>query len=404
MSKLRLSLVPFLMLALTLLWSGCDLARSSDTPTATLSAQVTRSTSPTLTATPAPSPTVQALDGATSAEPPPMPASPAPLQPLPVSVAQLPDIASVVERARPAVVSVVVEVLRRDFFGRTLRDTQSGSGVIFDPEGYILTNNHVVQGYRAVTVTMDDGTQFEAEVVGTDRLSDLAVLKLEGRGFAAAPLGEPTSVRVGDWVIAIGNALALPGGPTVTVGVISALDRPFEVEQSLTLYGLIQTDASINPGNSGGPLLNLQGQVVGINTAVARGDKQGRDIEGIGFAVGMDTASSVAQQLIESGRVKWAYLGVGLGELTPDLASRLGVPIREGVVVTQIFRDTPATAGGLRAGDVIVSFGGQKVSTSRKLIGLLRHGSDAGDVVELEVFRENEEITLEVTLGERPSS
>ena len=129
-------------------------------------------------------------------------------------------------------VSVVVEVLRRDFFGSTLRDTQSGSGVIFDPEGHILTNNHVVEGYRAVTVTMDDGTQFDAEVVGTDRLSDLAVLKLEGRGFASVPLGDPAGVRVGDWVIAIGNALALPGGPTVTVGVISALDRPFEVGQS----------------------------------------------------------------------------------------------------------------------------------------------------------------------------
>ena len=394
MSRLKFSFVPLLVLANLLIWSGCDLVRSSGTATATPPAGAT----PTST----PGPTTQVLNGAAGEAPPPAPTSQAPIQP--ASSAQLPDIASVVERARPAVVSVVVEVLRQDFFGRTLRDTQSGSGVIFDPEGHVLTNNHVVQGYRAVTVTMDDGTQFEAEVVGTDRLSDLAVLRLKGGEFPSVPLADPARVRVGDWVIAIGNPLALPGGPTVTVGVISALDRPFDVQQGLTLYGLIQTDASINPGNSGGPLLNLRGEVVGINTAVARGDQQGRDIEGIGFAVGMDTASSVAQQLIESGRVKWAYLGMNMGDLTPDLASQVGVSIRKGVVITRIFRDTPAWDAGLRAGDVIVSFGGEEVSTARGLIGQLRHGHNAGEVVDVMVFREDDEISLEVTLGERPSS
>ena len=273
---------------------------------------------------------------------------------------------------------------------------------MLDPEGYILTNNHVVQGLNTVTVTLDDGRQFEAEVVGSDRLTDLAVLKLDGDSFPYVPLGDPSSVRVGDWVIAIGNALALPGGPTVTVGVISGLDRPFSVRSDLQLYGLIQTDASINPGNSGGPLLNLRGEVVGINTAVARGDGAGRAVEGIGFAVGMDTAVPVVQQLIDKGRVRWAYLGVLLADLDPQQAAQLGIPIRQGVLIAAIVREGPAWEGGLRRGDVIISLAGEDISTARDLIWLLRYNSQVGDDVEVKVFREKEEITTEVTLGERP--
>ena len=204
----------------------------------------------------------------------PTPTFSAQADPARAGLLQLPDIAGVVDAARPAVVSVVTEVtevLVRDFSGRVIPDSHSGSGFIFDRRGYVLTNNHVVEGARNVTVTLDDGTQFEAKVVGTDRLTDLAVLRIDGEDFPAIPLGDPSVVRVGDWVIAIGNALALPGGPTVTVGVISALDRVFPVTSETQLYGLIQTDASINPGNSGGPLLNLDGEVVGINTAVAPG-------------------------------------------------------------------------------------------------------------------------------------
>ena len=253
---------------------------------------------------------------------------------------------------RPAVVSVVSEVPSRDLFGRVFLGTQSGSGVIFDPQGHLLTNNHVVEGAENVTVTLDDGRQFPAEVLGTDQLTDLAVLKIGGETFPAVPLADASEVRVGDWVIAIGNALALPGGPTVTVGVTSALDREFRISSNLQLYGLIQTDASINPGNSGGPLLNLDGEVVGINTAVARGDVNGRDVEGIGFAVGMDTAGPVAQQFIDIGRVQWPWLGVILNELNAELAMQVGVPIREGVLIADIFTDGPAWQAGARSGDV----------------------------------------------------
>ena len=328
-------------------------------------------------------------------------ASPTPTT-APTIVLQLPDIAGVVERTRPAVVSVVSEVLLRDRFGRVIPDAQSGSGVIFDPQGYILTNNHVVETSNTITVTLDDGRQYEAEVVGTDRLTDLAVLKIGGGEFAAAPFGDPSRVRVGDWVIAIGNALALPGGPTVTVGVVSALDRTFPVSADLQLYGLIQTDASINPGNSGGPLLNLEGEIVGINTAVARGDRAGRDVEGIGFAVGAGTSVSVAQQLIENGRVQWAWLGVLLSNLDPETAAELDIPIRGGVLITRIVQDGPAWRGGVRGGDVIVAMGGVPVSTVPELIRLLRHEHRAAEVVQMRVYREERELTLEVTLGERP--
>ena len=291
----------------------------------------------------------------------------------------------------------------RDFFGRLLRDSQSGSGIIFDSRGFILTNNHVVDNANKVTVTMDDARQFEAEVVGTDRLTDLAVLKVDGQQFPVAPLGEPSGVRVGEWVIAIGNALAMPGGPTVTVGVISGLDRTFPSQPDQRLYGLIQTDASINPGNSGGPLLNLQGEVIGINTAVVRGDQAGRELEGIGFAVGMDTAIPVAQQLMENGRVRWAYLGVLLADLDPQRAAQAGIPIREGVLITHIVRDSPAWRGGVRSGDVVVSLDEHKVATVRELIRVLRHELRVGDTIEVKIFREKREGTLEVTLEERPS-
>ena len=367
-----------------------------------------RTPSPTVVATPAevlPTPT-RPLQRATLSTERAAPATPSPTVPPSPAAAtvlgRLPDVAGVVERTRPAVVSVVTEVLLRDFFGRVFTESQNGSGFIFDPEGYILTNNHVVESARRVTVTLDDGTQLDAKVVGTDRLTDLAVLKIEGDSFPSVPLGDPDEVRAGDFVIAIGNALALPGGPTVTFGVISALDRIFEVRPGLQLDGLIQTDASINPGNSGGPLLNLQGEVVGINTAVARGDASGREVEGISFAVGMETAVSVGRQLVDEGRVHWAWFGAVFEDLDPRMAAEVGIPIRGGVVVAAIVRDGPARRAGVRAGDVVISMGGEKTRMVRELIRQLRFRHTVGETVELKVYREGKEIALEMTLGERP--
>ena len=384
----------FLLAAVVLLavWTACGTPRTAPEPTAEPGPSPTLRSSPP--ASPWPTPT------AARATPPPAAAQ----QPPPASpVLQLPDVAGVVERVRPAVVSVVSHVLTQDLFGRVFHDPQRGSGVIFDSRGYVLTNNHVVADGSNVTVTLDDGAQFDAELVGADTLTDLAVLKIEGREFPWAPLADPSTVRVGDWVIAIGNALALPGGPTVTVGVVSGLDRPFQVNSSLHLYGLIQTDASINPGNSGGPLVNLAGEVAGISTVVARGDADGREVEGIGFAVGMDTAVPVARELMDKGRVEWAWMGVFLDEMDPEMAADMDVPLREGVLIADLLRNGPAWNGGVRAGDIVMSIDGRKVPTVRDFIRLLRLDVRPGQDVEVAVLRETREMTFTVVLGQRPS-
>jgi S1-C subfamily serine protease len=203
---------------------------------------------------------------------------------------------------------------------------------------------------------------------------------------------------VGDWVIAIGNALALSGGPTVTVGVVSALGRTIESEGADWLYNMIQTDTVINPGNSGGPLVTLDGEVVGINTAVLRGS----DIEGIGFAIPSEIFVPVYQQLIEVGRVRWPYLGVNMTELTPTTAARLGLSAYSGVLLASVAGGTPASDAGLQSGDLILSMDGQETRDTRTLLKLLRFSYQIGGEVEFWVYRDGEEFAVTVTLGERP--
>lgn len=321
---------------------------------------------------------------------------------------QLPNIADTVEQVRPAVVSIVARIVTRDRFGRQSTGFGTGTGVIFDESGLVLTNNHVVQGGVEITATQDDGTQVEAEIVGADLLSDLAVLRLPGDDYPSLPLRENGGLRAGDWVIAIGNALALPGGPTVTVGVVSALGRSIEASPGVTLYDLIQTDTSINPGNSGGPLIDLGGNLVGINTAVLRGGTQsgGVNVEGIGFAIDIETAHDVAQQLVDLGRVRWAWMGVFLQDLVPEVAAQVGLPIREGVIIQNTVVDGPSDRAGIIPGDIVVSIDGQDTATISDLTRLLRQELRVGQKVDVEVFRvvngngSRETLTLE--LGERP--
>ena len=307
------------------------------------------------------------------------------------------------EKARPAVVSIVAEIITRGFFGPS-SSFGSGTGVIFDPQGLVLTNNHVITGSDNITVTLDDGRQFQGEVVGADILSDLAVLRIPGGDYTALPLdGKRDSVlRVGDWVIAIGNALALPGGPTVTVGVVSALGRSIESTPGVTLYDLIQTDTVINPGNSGGPLIDLQGSLVGINTAVQRLSASGSVVEGIGFAIDVDTAFQVAQQLVERGYVRWAWMGVILADLIPELAAEVGLPIREGVVIQNTIINGPAAEAGIRPGDIVVSANGHKLATVSDLTRLLKQEFKAGQEIDIEIFRDGGNKVVELVLGERP--
>ena len=388
----------FLLLALGLA-AACN---PTATPTPSPTPIPTLSPTPTSTPYPTPTPTLPPTPISThTADPTSKPdptETPVPTTtpgtaepPDPPPLLQLPDVTSVVERVGPSVVSVLSQLGSNRF--------SSGSGVIFDDQGHILTNNHVIEGADLVTVTLADGQQHDTRVVGADPLTDLAVLKLEGADYPYVPFADPESVRVGQWVIAIGNALGLPGGPSVTVGIVSALDRSLDVQQGLTLNELIQTDTIINPGNSGGPLLNLESEIVGINTAVLRGG----NIEGIGFAVSAETAIPVSQELIENGRVRWAWLGVIISDLSVEDAAERNLMVGQGVLVVDVEEGDPASEAGIRPGDVMLNISGHDVPTVQRLSRIMRQEFRAGDKVKVVVWRDNQRLTFQLTLGERPS-
>ena len=347
-------------------------------PTPTVLSTATPTPVPTFTPTPTPVPTPTAI---------------------PVVAGTLLSLADMVEAVKPSVVSVVAEVVQQDFWGREVVGHNSGTGVVFDDDGYILTNNHVVEDSTKVTVTLDDGTEIEARLIGADTFTDLAVLKVE-ENLPSVPIEDSETLRVGDWVVAIGNALALPGGPTVTIGVVSAVGRTISTEDGDYLYNLIQTDAVINPGNSGGPLLTLDGELVGINTAVYRDST----VEGIGFAIPSEIFVDVSQQLKEDGGVNWPYMGLNLGDLEPSVAAQLGLPAYSGVLIASVGQGTPAAEAGLQAGDVILSFDGIPTENVQSLLELLRFSYSAGDEVVLAVHRDGGETTLRMVLGERPDA
>ncbi len=308
----------------------------------------------------------------------------------------LPSVADVVAKVMPAVAYVSVNYTDTSFFFPTAA-TKSGSGVVLSPDGYILTNNHVIDGYTSIEVSLPNSdTTYQATLVGADPTSDLAVIKINAHNLATAQFGDPSVLRDGDWVIALGNALGLvEGGPTVTLGIVSGLGRTFTIGQS-AYYDVIQTDAAINPGNSGGPLVNLEGQVVGINTFIIS------SAENIGFAIGANTASRVYNDLVKYGHVTRPFLGLSLEDLTPDLASQNGISIDKGVLVTYAEPGGPAAKAGIKANDVITSFQGQNVTEASQLIKLLWQ-YNVGDVVQLMIWRGNSQQTVSVTLGQSPS-
>ena len=308
-----------------------------------------------------------------------------------------PSVADMVEVAIPAVVSITTGSLDVSLFLDLIPQIDgAGSGVLIDPDGFILTNDHVLSSTDHIQVTLTDGKMYDAEVVGRDSLTDLAVIKIDGENFPWLPFGDSKMLRVGDPVIAIGHALALEGSPTVTSGVVSALDRTVRLSATEpALQGLIQTDASINPGNSGGPLLNLTGEVVGINTAI---DTQ---IPGIGFAIGPDTLLSIVDQLKNNGRIIRGYMGVQLATVTSTLAHRFTLEVEEGVMVIDVLAGTPAHDAGLRPLDVITIFDGTPITTHEEMIRMIREHI-IGEQLEVTYVRDGEVFTTSVTLIERP--
>lgn len=312
-----------------------------------------------------------------------------------------PDVATVAELVGPSVVLVRAKMDTTDRFGRTTEGTSRGSGVIVDAAGYILTNNHVVEDATFVDIVLNTGQELDIEVIGTDPSTDLAVLKIDPTqvdNLVITPLADSSSARIGDWVIAIGNPLGFEG--SVTVGVISAKDRSLALDD-VRLHDLLQTDAVINPGNSGGPLLNLRGEVIGINTAIIRGRlASGQEAEGIGFAVATTTAIPIVAQIIENGRVIWPRIGVSIDDVTPANADELGLSVDQGVLVVSLAEDGPAEAAGIEPNDVIVALDGEPVTKFTDLRRLMLNLYSVGDTVTVTVVRSAATLDFDVTLDE----
>jgi serine protease Do len=317
---------------------------------------------------------------------------------------------AVAELARPAVVQITTAQVVLDRLGRpSATPTGVGSGVIYDPSGLILTNNHVVDGATRLLVSLPDGGVYPGTLVGGDPQMDLAVVRItlaQSDALPVAPLGDAERLAVGDGVVAIGNALGLPGGPTVTAGVVSALGRAVQ-EPSDTpgqpgpyLYDLIQTDAAINPGNSGGPLLNMAGEVIGINTLGAGGGDQ--MAQGIGFAIAINTARPIAEELVATGKVSHPYLGVSYAPLTRALAAQLGVEPRPGLVIAEVATNSPAAQAGLRPRDVIIA--GDRPIADENSLGRSMSRRRPGEKLALQVVRGSDTFAVSVTLGSRTTS
>ncbi|HMA36686.1 MAG TPA: trypsin-like peptidase domain-containing protein [Chloroflexia bacterium] len=309
----------------------------------------------------------------------------------------------VVEKMNPAVVTVLNQLQSQ---GTGFGGEASGTGVIIDARGYIATNNHVVANQQSLEVIFADSHKAVATLVGADPISDLAVLKVDGTMPAVASLGDSDKLKPGETVIAIGSALG-DFHNTVTEGVVSGLNRSLPGDNGVTMENLIQTDAAINHGNSGGPLLNLRGEVIGINTAVVRSTGTGDVAEGLGFAIPVNTVKTITSALITQGKVARPYLGVQSRPVTASLASYFnlldanGNLLDHGVVVLDVTANSPAETVGLRPGDVILAINGQAIDLDNTLLNILTHFA-VNDRVTLSVIRAGKALEIPVTLTERP--
>jgi serine protease Do len=311
---------------------------------------------------------------------------------------ELPSIADVVALVKPAVVAINTETVMQDFFG-TFTQEGAGSGWIIDENGIIVTNNHVVEGASTITVTLDDGRTFSVnpDSVHTDSLNDLAIFNIEASNLPALSIGNSSQLRVGDWVIAIGNALGL--GIRATEGIISRQDVQIQVEQDEVLYDLLETTAVINPGNSGGPLVNLSGEVIGITSAKI----SQIGVEGMGYAISIDTAMPIIEQLVSSGYVTRPWMGVTIAALSPSVIAAVemdpsldwDIEVDEGILIIEVAADGPAENAGLQPGDVVVTLGGEKVTDNRGFLDIL-FDSEIGQPLEVTYFRGGTEQTTNV--------
>ncbi len=359
---------------------------------------------------PTPAPTVP---------PPPTPAPPVlPAVPAEAFNALEAQVETVYEVAAPAVVNITTRSIAYDFFMQPIPQEGTGSGFLYDDQGHIVTNYHVVENAEEVVVTFSDGRSFPAEIVGVDPSSDLAVVRVRAENLPRPlPLADSDQLRVGQFVIAIGSPFGQVG--TMTLGIISALGRVIESPDGRFIGEAIQTDAAINPGNSGGPLLDLQGRVIGVNSQIISPSQASA---GIGFAVSSNTVRRVVPHLIAEGRYPHPWLGVEVLVLTPEWVRALRqvgmeVPVEEGLLVLSVVRGGPADRAGIRGGnqiariggyrvpiggDIITAINGHPIPTLQELNVYLDLQTRVGDTVEVTVFRNGQEMKVAVTLAERP--
>jgi serine protease Do len=305
-------------------------------------------------------------------------------------------VASAVDAVGPSVAAVETLRVGGRWRGPGFVAPAQATALVTDRDGYLVTNQHVVEGAAHLTVRLADGCELPAEVVGGDEVTDLAVVKVDALDLPAARLGDSEALRVGQFVLAVGHALGLPGGPTVSLGVVSALARPLP-GTDFVFEGLVQTDAAINPGNSGGPLVDLSGAVVGINTAMVP------FAQGVGFALPIHAARRITAELRRTGRVVRPWIGVQVAELTPPLARQLGLEPRTGLFVAEVVPRSPAHRAGIRSGDVLTAVGPFAVGTVRELLeGLARF--PVGSDVELAFRRRGQALSASVPLQESPEA
>jgi serine protease Do len=308
----------------------------------------------------------------------------------------LPDFRPVVAEVMPSVISVTTEIVVSDFFGRQSTEYVAGSGILIDDKGYIVTNNHVVEDAQSIYVELADGRTFPANTVGTDSLSDLAVIKIDAANLTYIYWGDSSLLSVGEWVLAIGNALG--EGITATEGVVSRLNVSVNVEGN-TYYGLIQTTAPVNPGNSGGPLVNMSGEVIGITSVKIVAS----EVEGMGFAISSNEAKPIIEDIIRYGHVTYSWLGVGLQTVDPSLAAAMNLSADRGALIVDLIADSPADAAGLREGDIIIRFGDKEINDVADLVQAIR-SSEIGEEVEIVFVRGEDTKTTSARLVGRPTS
>ena len=379
------------LVAVTLVAVACGSAATALSPTSTPTAPNTLAPVPTVT--PGTEPSSQSAVGAESpgaSAPTPLPsptassASPSSPASTTASLSAPPakGVSEIVRLLTPSVVHIQTEAVQLDAFNSPVPAGGVGTGQVIDNQGHILTNNHVIEGAERILVTMNDGRVFEAELIGGDAVLDLAVLAIDADRLVPIDIGSSAALQVGDQVTAIGHALDLPGGPTVTGGWVSALNRFISVSETVTMQHLIQTDAAINPGNSGGPLVNMKGELVGINTAKIETG------EGIGFAIAIDPMLPVIDELIANGRIDRGFLGVSSISITRALAIGANLPVSSGAGVVSVVPGSPAELAGVKERDIIVSMAGQAITNVAELDSILIRYRE-GTLIEMEVFSPN---------------